>query len=187
MERQEFDSDYVRRLREGDQPTERHFTRYFGELLLVKLRSRPRSPELVEDARQETFLRVLITLRKNGLEHPERLGAFVNSVCNNVLLEFYRKDGRTTGLPEGYDEPAGEGASPDTSLVTSERRRIIRNILAELSPKDRGLLRDVFIDEKDKDAVCAGLGVDRQYLRVLLHRAVVRFRSAMDRTGMSPR
>ena len=44
---------------------------------------------MIEDIRQETFLRVLVTLRrKHGLEHPERLGAFVNSVCNNVFLEY---------------------------------------------------------------------------------------------------
>ena len=27
-------------------------------------------------------------------QHPERLGAFVNSVCNNVLLEYYRSSTR---------------------------------------------------------------------------------------------
>jgi RNA polymerase sigma-70 factor (ECF subfamily) len=81
LERHVFDQSYVTRLTDGDADTERHFTRYFGDLLVIKLRARLRSSHLVEDVRQETFLRVLNVLRnKGGLQHPERLGAFVNAV-----------------------------------------------------------------------------------------------------------
>src|ERR1700722_8382893 len=81
-----FDQDYVNRLTQGDVETERHFTHYFGELLVIKLRSRLHSSQSVEDVRQETFLRVLRVLRnKGGIRNPERLGGFVNSVCENVL------------------------------------------------------------------------------------------------------
>ena len=99
-----FDGDYVRRLIAEDPETERHFTDYFGDLLYLKLRSRLRSPAQVEDARQETFVRVLTALKKKAsLATPESLGAFVNAVCNNVLLETYRSAGRTTaaGRPAG--------------------------------------------------------------------------------------
>src|SRR5216683_4619712 len=63
LERHAFDQSYVTRLTNGDAETERHFTRYFGDLLAIKLRARLRSSHLVEDARQETFLRVLNVLR----------------------------------------------------------------------------------------------------------------------------
>ena len=97
LERHNFDAEYIRRLVSGDPETEHHFTRYFGELLVLKLRSRLRSPAQVEDARQETFVRVLATLKqKGGLASAESLGAFVNGVCNNVLFEMYRANARTT-------------------------------------------------------------------------------------------
>jgi len=92
-----FDQEYVQRLREGDPETQRHFTRYFGELLNVKLRNRVRSPHLIEEVRQETFLRVLLIVRRDGVDHPERLGAFVNSVCNNVVLETFRREQQVAG------------------------------------------------------------------------------------------
>ena len=38
------------------------------------------------------------------------------------------------------------------------------------------LLRELFFLEKDKDEICRERGVDREYLRVLLHRAKTRFR-----------
>ena len=91
----EFDRAYLDRLASGDPETERHFTRYFGDLLSIKLRSRLRSPAQVEDARQETFLRVMKALRQpGGIQSPGGFGAFVNSVCNNVLFEMYRSHSR---------------------------------------------------------------------------------------------
>src|SRR3954471_18411891 len=101
-----FDADYLRRLIAEDPEIERHFTSYFGDLLSLKLRSRLRSPAQVEDARQETFVRVLTALKKKGgLDSAESLGASVNAVCNNVLLETYRSNGRADQLDDEGDEP----------------------------------------------------------------------------------
>jgi RNA polymerase sigma-70 factor (ECF subfamily) len=45
------------------------------------------------------------------------------------------------------------------------------------------------LEEKDKDEVCRQFGVDRDYLRVLLHRAKDKFRVLYekDRDGLSGR
>ena len=67
---------------------------YFTALIQVKLRSRLQSPEAIEDVRQETFARFYVALREGKIVHPERLGSFVNSICNNVLLEHYRTTAR---------------------------------------------------------------------------------------------
>lgn len=178
LERQSFDQEYVRRLTEGDPEVERNFTDYFGDLLLIKLRSRLRSRQFVEDAKQETFLRVLTTLRKKGgLEHPERLGAFVNSVCNNVLFEFFRSESRTYPMTADGPEPADEHPDLETALVSEERNGQVRAILAELPKKDRELLKTLLLEERDKTEVARDLNVNREYLRVLLHRAKSRFRT----------
>jgi RNA polymerase sigma-70 factor (ECF subfamily) len=50
-------------------------------------------------------------------------------------------------------------------------------VLDDLTEKDRRLLREVFLEEKDKDEVCRSFGVDRNYLRVLVHRAKQNFRA----------
>ena len=52
-----------------------------------------------------------------------------------------------------------------------EREKKVREIPEKLSERDRRLLREVFLEERDKDQVCRDFGVDREYLRVLLHRA----------------
>jgi RNA polymerase sigma-70 factor (ECF subfamily) len=157
-----FTREYVERLREGDPSTEQHFVAYFDQLLQIKLRARMLASETVDDLRQETYIRVLVTLRKDGVRQPERFGAFVNGICNNVIQEFYRATSRTSPW--------------DDFLISKQIKDRVRQIIEELPRKDRDLLQAFFLEEKDKDEVCTQFGVDRDYFRVLLHRAKDKFR-----------
>lgn len=175
-----FDSEYMRRLAEGDPSVEEHFTAYFGRLLFLKLRARVRSAQLAEDMKQETFLRVLQQIRsKRGIDQPERLGAFVNRVCDNVMKEFFRAEGRHPQLREAVSEPEDRTIDLEGALVDDERKRMVHSVLSELSGKDRTILRMVFLEDVDKDEVCASMLVNRGYLRVLLHRARQRLKKIM--------
>jgi RNA polymerase sigma-70 factor, ECF subfamily len=174
-----FDAIYLERLQRGDADTEQHFAAYFGELIKLKLRSRLSPREAVEDVRQETFVRVLALVRANEVREPGRLGALVNSVCNNVLLEYYRARSRTDS---SLDEvPEHSFVSQETSgpglLEVREAQRVVRKILSDLPERDRQLLRAVLLEERDKDEVCTELGLSREYLRVLVHRAKRSFKS----------
>ena len=175
----EFDRAYLDRLSAGDPDTERHFTRYFGELLSIKLRSRLRTPAQIEDARQETFLRVMKALRQpGGIQSPGGFGAFVNTVCNNVLFEMYRSHSRTTPLEEEAGAAIPDpGVDAETAAGLDEDRAQVRAVMGSLPPKERQLLHWLFFEECDKDEICRRLNVDRNYLRVLLHRAKQRFKA----------
>jgi len=177
--RHEFDRAYLDRLAAGDPETERHFTRYFGDLLSIKLQSRLRSPGLIEDAKQETFLRVLTTLRqKGGIQSAGGFGAFVNSVCNNVLFEVYRRESRTTPLEDEVASRVPDIASDvETGMTMDEERARVREVMAALPAKEKQLLQWLFFEECDKDEMCRRLNIDRNYLRVLLHRAKWRFKT----------
>jgi RNA polymerase sigma-70 factor (ECF subfamily) len=162
----------------GDPPTQEHFVGYFSELLQLKLRSRLNSHHAIEDVRQETFARVLSVLRKDGLRQPERLGAFVNTVCSHVLSEHYRAHSGGESLDvEGRPELTDKSASALEIAVSRQVKDKVREILLDLEPRDRSLLKAVFLDERDRDEVCREFGVERDYLRVLLHRAKQEFKS----------
>ena len=175
-----FDRHYLEQLRSGDFRTQEHFVSYFSELIRLKLSKRLHSRSEVEDARQETFARVFTALRKpDGIREPERLGAFVNSVCNNVVLEYYRSSSQEATS----DDEEAEANIPDPAIsvvdviASRQMQSNVREILGQLQEKDRRLIKEVFLDERDKDEVCRDLGVDREYLRVLLHRAKKSFKS----------
>jgi len=175
-----FDEDYVKRLSEGDDATVEHFNRYFGELIFIKLRSRQYAPHTIDDIRQETFLRVFQVLRRDGIRQPERIGAFVNSICNNVMLETHRSGSRLTFMDEP-PEPTEFAPAAEHELIARERREHVRAVLAKMPSKNQKLLTAVFIDERHPDEVCEEMGIDRNYLRVLLFRARAQLKDAVNR------
>ena len=175
-----FDASYVDKLRSGDVRVEDHFVSNFSELIWLKLRSRLNSNEAIEDVRQETFARVLRLLRaEGGVKQADRLGAFVNSICNHVLLEHYRSKSTRESSLDDESETVFVNPEPNalSILETQDTARVVRQILNQLTERDRHLLEAVLLDERDKDVVCAEFGVTREYLRVLVHRAKQSFKS----------
>ena len=172
-----FDRAYVERLRSGDFPTQEHFVAYFSRLIHLKLRSRLRSQQDIEDVRQETFVRVFAALRKDqGIREPERIGAFVNAVCANVLRERYRQPAGEP-LEDGHTEIPDKGVDMIDVIAFKQTQEKVREILEELDERDRRIIKEIFLEERDKDDVCREYGVNRDYLRVLLHRAKKAFKS----------
>lgn len=177
-----FDKAYVERLREGDPPTEHHFVAYFEQLLRIKLRARMLPSDKVEDLRQETFIRVIAAVRREGgVRQPERFGAFVNSICNNVLLEHYRSSAKNQPMEDSHMEIPDKVLDLEGMLVTKQASEQVRTILNGMPRRDRDLLRAIFLEEKEKDLVCKEFGVDRDYLRVLLHRAKDKFKALYEK------
>jgi len=74
-------------------------------------------------------------------------------------------------------EPAARGANALDIVTTRQIKEKVREILLDLPPRDRALLNAVFLDERDRDEVCREFSVDRDYLRVLLHRAKQEFKT----------
>jgi RNA polymerase sigma-70 factor (ECF subfamily) len=172
----QFTEGYLHELRAQDVTTEAHFVSYFSRILQNKLRRRLACPEHIKDVQQETLLRAWAAVRADGgIRQPERFGAFVSSVCNNILRESYRSHARTKALDDLQVDPTDQSPAPDGVLLAAETREQVQQVLAKLAPKDRNLLSAVFFEQRDKDEVCCELGVTREYLRVLLYRAKQQF------------
>jgi RNA polymerase sigma-70 factor (ECF subfamily) len=155
-------------------------------LLVIKLKQRLRSREQLEDLCQEVFLRVFRSLRQGtGLQRPERLGAYVHSICHNVVLEYLRRKSKPEHWYERVEEQRDPGAYDERELVHEERRRQMRSLINRMSSKDRFLICAIFLEERDKDEVCREQGVGRAYLRVLLCRAKKRFRQLLAETQIA--
>jgi len=177
-----FDAAYVASLCSGDRGTEQHFQSYFSELIRLKLRSRFLSPAEIDDIEQETFVRAFkLVCHQRALRQAERLGALINSICNHVLSERYRAQKKVEELEEEKAAVLCD-TRPGVldELLTGETQRLVRDVLDDLPHRDRLILEAIFLEERDKDAVCEQMKVDRAYLRVLLHRAKQAFRSGYD-------
>jgi RNA polymerase sigma-70 factor (ECF subfamily) len=97
-------------------------------------------------------------------------------------MEQYRASGRVEALDDTAAEHIAETRPDALSVAIShDTRDLVREVLAKLKRRDRDLLRAVFLEDRDKDKVCREMGVDREYLRVLLHRAKGAFRERYSR------
>jgi RNA polymerase sigma-70 factor (ECF subfamily) len=171
-----FDEHYVRQLRERARPVEEHFTSYFQRVLTNYLRRRIKSPELAEDIRQETLLRVLCALlRGNGLQRPECLGSFVIAVCNNVLREFVRAQGRYSGAAASEVQPDA-APNPEAQAIAGELRASLTGALAQLAERDRQVLAMTLLEERPRADISRRLGLKQEHVRVVLHRAKAHLR-----------
>lgn len=172
-----FDAAFLCALRDRNAEAEEQLISHFSAAVRSKLRARLRSPSMVEDAFQETFLRVFAYFRANKtLDNPASLGGFMHSVCHNVALEVLRANTRQDQFPNDFTEPRDSRPDPEGQSSARERAEMLRKHIAELPARDRELLSRVFLDEEDKDEVCRDLCVGRDHLRILLHRARVRLK-----------
>ena len=101
-------------------------------------------------------------------------------MCNNVLFEMYRAGSRNEPMPEELDPIDESRPSVETGLIAAQDRMKVQRALAALPQKEKDLLRWLFFEERDKDDVCRELNIDRNYLRVMLHRAKSRFREQFE-------
>ena len=171
-----FDKPYLDRLRAGDAETQRHFASYFGKFLRIRYRARRLRPDVIDDLVQDTLLRVMIKAHKGEVRQAECLGAFVNSVSNHVLLEYFRNSRKNASAGDELIDVPDKVLDLDGLLVTQETVERVREVLGKLPERDRRILRRLFFDEEDKDSICNEFGVNRDYLRVLVLRAKDKFR-----------
>jgi RNA polymerase sigma factor (sigma-70 family) len=129
----------------------------------------------IDDLVQETLTRFLLAARE-GRVRENVAGAFLSSVCRNVIFEHRRRMRRTSLLPE-VTEP------PDTRASGVERFEIrdgISRSMARLSDRDREILYAFYIDEKPKEEIYGAFGLTYEQFRVVLCRAKERFRNAYN-------
>jgi hypothetical protein len=159
------DSEYLRNLTNGHPAIESHFKGYFGRIVLTKLRVRKVTGEMAEDISSQTLAGVLQELRQGpGVSTPAELGALLNVLSSFILA--------------GYSDTSQALQNPvtvDLTLVTEERKRMVTKALAELSPKEREILRLMLFEEVERNQIAENFETELVYLRVLLHRASSRF------------
>lgn len=170
-----FDEDYLRRLGARDPATEAHFVAYFSERIKITLRARGVDSHTIEDVRQETFCRVWVAIQAGTVKNPRGFGSFVHSVCKNVLSESRRDDQHNQHDSLDSIDVPDEQISLVESMQQKENAKLVHAILSELTEKDRHILQARFFEDRDCDEICSDFRVDRNYLRVLVHRAIHKF------------
>jgi RNA polymerase sigma-70 factor (ECF subfamily) len=81
------------------------------------------------------------------------------------------------------NEPADGAISIEGVLMDEDRKKLVQVVLKQMPLTESRILRMIFLEETDRDEICKRMNVRRDYLRVILHRALTHFKELADRTS----
>jgi RNA polymerase sigma-70 factor (ECF subfamily) len=127
----------------------------------------------IQDLVQETIRRYLDAAQADRLRTPGAVFAFINGICRNVISEYRRRLHRDAPMPEVIPEPKARGL---TAAEQFDLRQAVEEAMAQLSPRDRLVLRAFYIEEQPVEEILLRSGLTLENFRVVLCRAKERFR-----------
>ena len=155
----------------------------FSKAVFFMLRQRCGDKMLAEDLLHETFRIVIERLRGDGLENPERLGAFIHKVGTNLAIGEARKQSRRNTHYDSDSIFQISDSAPDALdlLSRQDAANYVHMVLDELKVRrDRDLLYDYFIEELDKETLCKRYELSTDHFDRVLYRAKQRFRRLIE-------
>lgn len=133
-----------------------------------------------EDLSQETFRLTLEKIRRGDVRDPERLSGFVCGIARNLAYAHLRGARPSESLDVAAERDAGD--DPLGRVLEHERNAAVRQVLAELpSPRDHEILRRFYLEEEEKETICADLDLSSLHFNRVLHRARQRFKELYQR------
>jgi len=179
----------VGRIGAGDRSAETEFVLAFraGVRALVRRHARPADP-IVDDLVQDVLHTVILRLRENALNEPAALPGYVRSAAVFAVTAEYRKRGRRgeNGTDPQSPDDLPDPDQPDHHARREQLRASVNHVLAELGmERDREVLRRYYLNEEDRDTVCAALAIEHDHFHRVLHRARTRMKELLVRRGIT--
>lgn len=178
-------AEVVALIAKGDTSAEHEFVRRYqrGVTALVRRHCRPNEPD-VPDLVQDVLTAVLARLRAGALRDGDALAGYLQTSVVRITTAEYRKRAQRHSL-QTQIEPAEPPNDSITQLDRVRQDRLVRQLLAQLpNPRDREVLRRFYINEDDKEEVCAALGIDADHFRRVLFRARQRMKELLLGAGI---
>lgn len=127
--------------------------------------------ELAKDVVQDTFLKMAKELRRN---HIVNVGAWLFTVCQNLLTDFFRKSQRqkTESLTQQEDTLTSKENSPDYNVILDEEKKFLISLIEELPEKSQMIVRLRFFSKMSQNEIASVTGLKSGYVGYILHHAL---------------
>ncbi|MCP5117216.1 MAG: sigma-70 family RNA polymerase sigma factor [bacterium] len=180
---QETNPDYSRwtalvdRVKAGDDQGMEELYALFSKGVRFHL-CRQLGPQELDDKVHDTFLIVVQAIQKGDLREPERLMGFVRTVVRRqVAAHIDRSASRRremADLDTGMPVP-DKRSTPEESAIDRERVDIMKDVLREISYRDREILTRFYLAEQTQEQICQEMNLTETQFRLLKSRAKARF------------
>lgn len=172
----------VTRIQQGEKQAEEQLVARYSRGLLSFLRRKTDDDDLADDLHQDTFRIVLERLRASGLQNASQLAGFIHATAKNLVIAHFRKQARRKTEPDSelIENSMHNAATQSDVTILDEQAQMIRKLLNELrSERDRDILLRFYLDEEDKQSICASLGLSDKHFNRVIFRARERFRELL--------
>lgn len=175
-------SELARAIRRGNADAERQLVEQYRPGVLYILQREGVDRDSTDDLAQETFRITIERLRGRGVQHPEKLAAFVVGITRRLLKAHRRLGGRLHRAPlEALDQLIDPAPAACDEAIRAEEAGAIRAAIQGLPvPRDRELLMRRYLLEEDNCSICRALGLTLRQLDKVLYRARLRLKRKLD-------
>ena len=164
----------LQKITQGDLSAERVLVRKYWRGLHYILLSKCRDPELTNDLVQDSFIIIISKARNNQIEKPDALASYIRQVGINLMLAHFRKEKRRATSSSEDIQIYSDDKIPGLfrHLTSEDIFKKIQQVVDEMPiARDKEILKNFFIYDKDKEEICAMLTLSSDHFDRVLHRA----------------
>lgn len=141
------DKELIRKYLDGnenalEQLIEKHENRIFAYILMVV-----KDKDVAEDIFQDTFIKVVNTLRSGNYKEEGKFLQWVMRIAHNLIIDHFRKEKRIPVMENSFedfdifDTLSPEDPSIEDKMVSEQIRRDIRKLIEYLPQEQKQVLK----------------------------------------------
>ena len=139
------DHDLVAQYRDGNEQAFEVLIRRHQKRIFLQIYSKVQDSEIADDLFQETFIKIIRSLRKSNYEEKGKFLPWAIRVANNTTLDFFRRESRKKEFrPSGeftVFDTFGESDQPfEQELIESQINEDLHKLIAYLPEEQRQVL-----------------------------------------------
>jgi RNA polymerase sigma-70 factor, ECF subfamily len=167
--------DLVHRIKEGHPGAMEELYRVLGGGIRAYLCRAAGSQDL-DDRVHDILVIVVSAIRRGEIREPERLMGFVMTIVRrHVAGQISQHTTVRIGPIEKEDWLRDSEKNPEEKAIWQEKMKIMRQVLRELSVRDREVLNRFYLLEQTQEQVCQEMELSATQFRLLKSRARSRF------------
>jgi len=168
--------DLVTRIQKGDDSGMEELYRLFARGIRFYL-CRQLGMQELDDKVHDTFLIVMQAIRRGDLREPDRLMGFVRTVVRRRVAAHIDQvvHSRRDEMHLDVRVVADWRRDPEQNMAYQQKNGFMRDILRQLSDRDREILTRFYLHEETQEEICSEMGLTETQFRLLKSRAKARF------------
>lgn len=141
------DKELIRQYLDGDhnsleQLIEKHQNRVFAYILMVV-----KDKDLAEDIFQDTFIKVVNTLRSGSYKEEGKFLQWIMRIAHNLIIDHFRKEKRIPVMENNFDDfdifdtLSLKDPSAEEKMVNEQIKKDVRNLIEYLPEEQKQVLK----------------------------------------------